>query len=77
VLWEPKIIDGLSAEFHLNRVTSVVAPNGTGKTTLMSIISGLLLPDSGEIKFLAPLKKEGKSFVLLKKSRSFLRRKCR
>ena len=61
---EPKIIDGLSAEFQLNQVTSVVAPNGTGKTTLMSIISGLLLPDSGEITFLAPLKQADVVIVL-------------
>lgn len=61
---DQKIIDDLSCEFHRNQITSVVAPNGMGKTTLISMISGLMLPDSGTIEFLEPLRQKDTVIVL-------------
>lgn len=37
----------LSAEIHYGRLTGLVGPDGAGKTTLMRILTGLLVPDAG------------------------------
>lgn len=59
-----KVIDDLSAEFHQDKITSIVAPNGMGKTTLISMISGLMLPDTGKIEFQSSLKQRDVVIVL-------------
>ncbi len=45
-------LDGLSAQIMPGRITGVVGPDGAGKTTLMRLIAGLLLPDAGTIRVL-------------------------
>ena len=42
-------IDGLSLEIFAARVTGLVGPDGAGKTTLIRLLAGLLLPDRGQI----------------------------
>jgi len=37
----------LSARIHYGRLTGLVGPDGAGKTTLMRILTGLLVPDAG------------------------------
>ena len=45
-----KIFDQISLSFMPGKITAVMGPSGTGKTTLLHLISGLLKPDSGEIE---------------------------
>jgi phospholipid/cholesterol/gamma-HCH transport system ATP-binding protein len=43
------IFDGLEMEFPRGRVTAVMGPSGTGKTTLLRLITGQVQADSGSI----------------------------
>lgn len=40
---------GLSASIRYGRLTGLVGPDGAGKTTLMRIMTGLLVPDAGSV----------------------------
>ena len=42
-------IDRLSARVEPGQVTGLVGPDGAGKTTLMRLLAGLLLPDAGRL----------------------------
>jgi branched-chain amino acid transport system ATP-binding protein len=42
-------VDGLSFSVRENEVMGLIGPNGSGKTTVMNLISGLLKPTVGEI----------------------------
>jgi phospholipid/cholesterol/gamma-HCH transport system ATP-binding protein len=44
-----KIFDGLNLEIPRGRVTAIMGPSGTGKTTLLRLMSGQILPDRGSI----------------------------
>ncbi|MFQ5838604.1 MAG: ABC transporter ATP-binding protein [Thermoplasmata archaeon] len=44
-------VNGLSMEVEGGSIVGIIGPNGSGKTTFMNVISGLLKPDSGEIRF--------------------------
>jgi ABC-2 type transport system ATP-binding protein len=41
---------GISASIHPGRVTGLVGPDGAGKTTLMRLLAGLLVADSGKLE---------------------------
>jgi len=41
-------VGGISFEVREGEVFSLLGPNGAGKSTAISIISGLLKPDSGD-----------------------------
>lgn len=43
------LIDDLSAVFCANQTVALVGDNGTGKSTLLKIISGQIMPDSGRV----------------------------
>jgi len=43
-------LDRVSLEVQTGKVTGLIGPDGAGKTTLMRLVSGLLLPDSGQIQ---------------------------
>lgn len=43
------IFDGVDLEIPRGRVTAIMGPSGTGKTTLIRHITGQLRPDAGEI----------------------------
>src|SRR5690554_1170323 len=40
---------GLDARIHYGRLTGLVGPDGAGKTTLMRIMAGLLVPNAGRV----------------------------
>ena len=51
--WDKKkIFDGLSLTIPKGKITAVMGPSGTGKTTLLKIIGGQLKPESGKVEFL-------------------------
>jgi len=43
------IFDGIDLDIRRGLVTAIMGPSGTGKTTLLKLISGQLHPDAGEI----------------------------
>jgi ABC-type multidrug transport system ATPase subunit len=45
----PPAIDRLDAQVEPAQVTGLVGPDGAGKTTLMRLMAGLLLPDQGNL----------------------------
>src|SRR5512145_1409320 len=49
-------LEQISAEISAGAVTGIVGPDGAGKTTLMRLMAGLLLPSSGEIRVALPEK---------------------
>ncbi len=49
------VLPGISLELSSERCVGIIGPNGCGKTTLVSIVAGLLSPDKGEIIFDPPL----------------------
>jgi len=46
-----RAVDGVSFEVLRGEIYGLLGPNGAGKTTTMSMLSGLLRPDDGEIRF--------------------------
>ena len=44
-----KVVDNVSFNIEEGKITSFIGPNGAGKSTVLSIISRLLEPDSGEV----------------------------
>jgi Cu-processing system ATP-binding protein len=44
-----EVLRGISATFEAGKITAIVGPNASGKTTLMKSILGLVLPDSGQV----------------------------
>ncbi len=46
---DKKIFDGVDMDIMAGRITAVMGPSGTGKTTLLKLIGGQLRPDAGEI----------------------------
>jgi len=46
---EQKIFTDLTAALDLSKITLLKGENGTGKTTLMRLLAGLMLPDAGSV----------------------------
>ncbi|WP_100010306.1 ATP-binding cassette domain-containing protein [Lentibacillus sediminis] len=49
---DKKVLDDLSLTAKPGEIIGVVAPNGTGKTTLFNVIANFLKPGQGEVTFL-------------------------
>ena len=45
------VLDNFNCKFKKSKFTSIIGPSGTGKTSLLKLIAGLIEPEKGEIKF--------------------------
>nr|AZB71480.1 ABC transporter ATP-binding protein [Synechococcus elongatus PCC 11801] len=43
------VLDGVDLSIYPGEAIGILGPSGTGKSTILRIISGLILPDSGEV----------------------------
>lgn len=44
-------LQGVTTEFRPGRVTSIIGPNGAGKSTFFNVLSGVLTPSTGSVRF--------------------------
>ncbi|QOR39400.1 ABC transporter ATP-binding protein [Billgrantia diversa] len=47
---EKVIFDGVAMQIPRGRITAIMGPSGTGKTTLLKLIGGQLVPDAGRVR---------------------------
>ena len=66
---ERLIYDGISLRVPKGKITAVMGPSGIGKTTLLRLIGGQLIPDEGDVRF------DGNSIVAM--NRRELYQTCR
>jgi branched-chain amino acid transport system ATP-binding protein len=45
------VLDDLSLDIPSGTITAILGPNGAGKTTLLRLITGILKPDEGSVRF--------------------------
>lgn len=46
---DKKIFDDISLDFERGKITAIMGPSGTGKTTLLKLIGGQLFPEQGSV----------------------------
>lgn len=46
---DKKIFDDISLDFERGKITAIMGPSGTGKTTLLKLIGGQLSPEQGSV----------------------------
>jgi phospholipid/cholesterol/gamma-HCH transport system ATP-binding protein len=64
-----KIFDGIDINIRRGKITAIMGPSGTGKTTLLKLIGGQLVPEQGRIDV------DGQHVHALKRSELFELRK--
>src|SRR5690606_18818389 len=58
---DKKVLDDISINFEQGELIGLVAPNGTGKSTLMNVIMNYLQPTRGKVLFKNNLSYSSKS----------------
>ncbi len=53
-----KVLDNIDLEIYRGEALGIIGPSGTGKSTILRIIAGLIEPDSGEV-YIQGVKREG------------------
>lgn len=48
---ETVALDIESLEFEAGKITAIIGPSGSGKSTMLSVINGIIKPDSGSVFF--------------------------
>ena len=46
---ENKVLNGVDLSVHSGEAIAVIGPSGTGKSTILRLICGLIAPDAGEL----------------------------
>lgn len=64
-----RIYDGVDVDITRGKITAIMGPSGTGKTTLLRLISGQWRPDAGSVRF------DGEEVPKLSQSRLYELRK--
>jgi len=59
---ERRVLNGFNLVFREGQKVGLVGPNGCGKTTVLSIIMGLLRPQAGEVEIFGRARREEKDF---------------
>jgi phospholipid/cholesterol/gamma-HCH transport system ATP-binding protein len=59
------IYDDISLQIKKGKTTAIMGPSGIGKTTMLRLIGGQLVPDKGDIKF------KGESIPSMRRNRLF------
>ena len=57
------LVRGVSLELNPGEVVGLLGPNGAGKTTTFNLITGLLRPDEGNVRFDGPRSYPSSSFT--------------
>ena len=65
-----KILDNVSFKINHGQILGMLGPNGVGKSTIFNLITGLIKPDYGKIKFLSSITISAIAFKLSNKVRS-------
>ena len=67
---ERVIYDNIDMNIRRGQITAIMGPSGTGKTTLLRLIGGQLIPDTGEILL------DNKNIAEMSRSELFSARAC-
>lgn len=65
--FEKKALDNISLDFYENQYTAIIGATGSGKSTLIQHLNGLLKPDQGEVLVDGMSTKDKKSQLDLRK----------
>lgn len=49
-----KAVDGISFDLHAGELLALIGPNGAGKSTTVKLLTGILVPTSGEVSVCGP-----------------------
>ena len=68
------LIDIPNLQFDKNSISVIMGPNGSGKTLLLNLLQGLILPNSGLIRFNTQIKNYKNFISIMMQKPTFLRR---